>query len=90
MLGDFFKNKYNEHEHFNISRYELDIEFEDPEDIIKDYFDLICNVQSETQLQNYLTELFSVAYSMGVKDILYDEIIDKCERLRVLNYLGGE
>lgn len=79
MLSDFFKNKTD---HIYVNQFDINLYSKEPDEVINDYFELICNVQNETQLYNLLSEFFEVAYGMGVQDVLYEEMLDKVGKLQ--------
>lgn len=96
-MGKFFEDKFKKNSqqcncssrmgsNIDVNETIVDIQFEDPNDIIDEYFKQIINVNSEEEIQEMLTNLFYEGVIFGVKEELLDDIQMKVEMLHSLEY----
>lgn len=100
-MGKFFDELFNSHEQpcycgkcrdifeddTEIESFEVDVELEDPEEIINEYFELLSDADTPDDVYQLLTMIFFEGVEYGTKDELINDIRVK---LQILNDLQSE
>lgn len=81
----YFKNKFNKNNQcncpecrvVNIEHFEVDLNLEDPEEVIQHYFEMILEAKTEDEIYTLLCGLFNESADYGYKSALIDEIEEK-------------
>lgn len=82
----YFNNKFNKNKNqcncpecrgVNIEHFEVDLNLEDPEEVIQHYFEMILEAKTEDEIYTLLHELFNESADYGYKSALIDDIEEK-------------
>jgi len=75
---------YENQQEFNI--IDLEVEIDDPNEIVNEYFEIIKNVNNQNDLYELLIDLFNEGVLYSHKSLLLEQIEEKIDKLNYLNF----
>lgn len=82
----FNQNDDNREIYQKFNTMELEIEIDDPNEIVDEYFKIIKNASNQNELYNLLIDLFNEGVLYARKFFLLEQIEEKIEELNYLNF----
>lgn len=82
----FNQNDDNREIYQKFNTMELEVEIDDPNEIVDEYFEIIKNASNQNELYNLLIDLFNEGVLHARKFLLLEQIEEKIEELNYLNF----
>lgn len=82
----FNQNDDNREIYQKFNTMELEVEIDDPNEIVDEYFEIIKNASNQNELYNLLIDLFNEGVLYARKFLLLEQIEEKIEELNYLNF----
>lgn len=81
----FNQNDDNREIYQKFNTMELEVEIDDPNEIVNEYFEIIKNVNNQNDLYELLIDLFNEGVLYSHKSLLLEQIEEKIDKLNYLN-----